>query len=275
MSVNPLSERPIGIFDSGVGGLTVAHAIHEALPGENLLYFGDTIHFPYGDKSEAAIRSYSEGITEFLLKNDCKLIVIACHTASSFGYDAVKKIAGDKVPVVNVIDPVAEYISRDFSGKRIGVIGTRGTVGSNVYQRKINQLDSSVIVQSLATPLLAPMVEEGLIQNEVSRAAVAHYLRNSILQDIDALILACTHYPLLRKEIVEYYNNKMNVIDSAEVAARDVAALLEERGLLNTSGRKSQQHFYVSDLTPSFQQTASIFFREKIQLSHYNIWNNN
>lgn len=245
------------------------------MPDENLLYFGDAIHFPYGDKSEQTVRSYSEGIAEWLLQNQCKLIVIACNTASSFGYEAVRKIAGDRAPVVNVIDPVAEYAAANFSGKRVGVIGTRGTIGSNVYQRKINQLDSSVVVQSLATPLLAPLVEEGLMNNEVSHAAVAHYLQNDILEGIDAIILACTHYPLLKEEIAAFYGNRVEVIDSAEVVARYVLKIADELDLHNRSGKPGQHRFFVSDLMPSFQQTASLFFRESIQLSRHNIWNNN
>lgn len=273
-TVSRSAGSSIGIFDSGVGGLTVAHAIHQALPYENLLYYGDTIHMPYGDKSPATIQSYCDGITRFLVKSECKAIVIACNTASSFGYDVVKEIAGAGIPVINVIDPVVKYVAAHYPGKKVGVIGTRGTIGSNVYQRKINQLESSVIVQSLATPLLAPMVEEGFTANRIAEATVEHYLTNPTLNGIDALILACTHYPMIKDEIRKVGKDQFEVIDSAEIVAAYTRDVIDGSGIGNGNKEKGKHHFFVSDLTPSFQYTASLFFRESIQLSHYNIWNN-
>lgn len=270
-SVN--NKQPIGVFDSGVGGLTVAHAIHHVLPSENILYYGDTIHMPYGDKSPSTIQNYCKGITQFLVKSNCKAIIIACNTASSYGYEIVSEIAGNKIPVINVIDPVADYVAANYSEKKIGVIGTRGTIASNVYQRKINLIENSVIVQSLATPLLAPMVEEGLIDNPISEAVVSHYLNNPTLNGIDALILACTHYPLIKKEIQKISHKSFEVIDSAEIVAAHTKSILEINDLINSQNDRVKHHFFVSDLTPSFQYTASLFFRESIQLSHYNIWN--
>lgn len=244
------------------------------MPAETLLYFGDTIHMPYGDKSESTIRAYCKGISEFLMSQDCKMIVIACNTASSFGLDVVKEVAGT-IPVVNVIDPVVEHIASHFSGSHVGVIGTRGTIGSGVYQRKIHARDPQIAVQSLATPLLAPMVEEGFTNNEIADAAVRHYLQQPELNGIDALILGCTHYPLIRQRVDDFFRGQVEILDSAEIVARHCRRLVEEGGITAPAENRPQHRFYVSDLTPSFQKTAGMFFRESIDLALLNIWNNN
>ncbi len=264
---------PIGIFDSGIGGLTVAAAIHKALPSEKLIYFGDTAHLPYGDKSPDSIKYYSIRIADFLLEHKAKCIVIACNTASAIAYEAVKKHVNGKVPVVSVIEPTVEIIHNNFSQGKIGVIGTKGTIRSDVYRKKIQDKNEKLNVVSLATPLLAPMIEEGFFNNRISKTVIDSYLSRPKLKKIDALILACTHYPLIKKEISSFYSKGTMIIDSAEAVAEKVREILEENDLMNT-GKKSTRHFFVSDFTQSFQESTKIFFKGPIELKHYPIWDN-
>lgn len=269
---NKLSD-PIGIFDSGIGGLTVASAISKALPAEKLIYFGDTAHLPYGDKSPDSIKYYCIRIADFLLEHKAKIIVIACNTASSIAYEAVKKHVNGKVPVVSVIEPTVEIIHNNFTHGKIGVIGTKGTVKSDVYRKKIEGGNEKLNVVSLATPLLAPMIEEGFFNNKISKTVIDSYLSRPKLKKIDALILACTHYPLIKKEIASFYSKNTLIIDSAEAVAEKVKQILTETDLLNT-GKKATKHFFVSDFTQSFQESTKIFFKGPIELKHYPIWDN-
>ena len=265
-------SQPIGIFDSGIGGLTVANAIHKLLPGEELIYFGDTAHLPYGDKAPESIRGYSVKIADFLLQQNCKMIVIACNTASSIAYETVKKHVGTKALVVDVINPVVKEVSGLRKVKHVGVIGTRATIKSNAYPSRINDANPNMKVSSLATPLLAPMIEEGFFNNKISRTIINSYLSRPKIKKIDALILACTHYPLIRPEIEEYYRNKIDIVDSADIVARHVKKLLESKMLLHT-GKNGKHRFYISDFTKSFEQSTKLFFTGKIKLEHKNLWN--
>ncbi|HET6245516.1 MAG: glutamate racemase [Bacteroidetes bacterium] len=264
------SKQPIGIFDSGIGGLTVANAINKILPNEQLIYFGDTAHFPYGDKSPDSIKYYSIRIAKFLIDNNCKAIVIACNTASSQAYETVKDFVADKAIVFNVIDPVVEKVTASGAGS-IGVIGTKGTIKSNVYATKINQVNQNIKVASLATPLLAPMIEEGLFNNKISKSIINSYLSKAKLKNIDSLILACTHYPLIKQEIEEFYKKNVNILDSAEIVAQHVKKNLAEKKMLN-QGKNLNHHFYVSDFTDSFEQSTRFFFKNKIHLEEVSIW---
>lgn len=265
-------NQPIGVFDSGVGGLTVAHAITQLLPNEQIIYFGDTAHLPYGDKSPQAIRQYSEKITKFLLMKNCKLIVIACNTASSFAYEYLVKVFGREISIVNVIEPVVNFVCENNSAKKIGVIGTKGTMQSDVYAKKIKEKNSGLAVHSLATPLFVPLIEEGFVNGEISRMVIKEYLSRSVLSEIDSIILACTHYPIIKNEIEKFYNNKIIVIDSASIVAEFTKNILKEKKLLNDKG--TAHKFYVSDYTSVFEQMANKFFGEKISLEFYPIWNN-
>jgi len=265
------TNNPIGIFDSGIGGLTVAAAIHRLLPNENLIYFGDTAHFPYGDKSAGLIDAYGAGITQYLLSRNCKMIVIACNTASAYAYKTVKTLAGDKALVVNVIDPAADAIAALFPTSKVGVIATRGTVASGIYPRKIKKRSKHTEVTSLATPLLAPMIEEGFFNNKISRTIIQSYLEKKSLKNIEAIILGCTHYPLIRKEVEEYYKGKVKVFDSAEMVANAVKSLLAEQSLIRKA-TKPRLEFYVSDLTESFSSSAHNFFPGEIELKKLDIW---
>jgi glutamate racemase len=266
-----VKDRPIGIFDSGVGGLTVAHALKQILPGESLIYFGDTAHLPYGDKSEEAIRSYSSRITEFLLGQNAKVVLIACNSASASAFDHLKKKFGRKTILLNVIDPVVDYIcSKNF--KKIGVIGTKRTIISGTYENKITAKSKSTSVFSLATPLLVPMIEEGFIFDDISNAIIRTYLSNESLNGINALILGCTHYPIIKNQINKYFNFNIEVVDSARIVSIILREVLEKNNLLNETGIVND-FFYVSDYTPWFEKIARMFFEGEINLRKANIWN--
>ena len=264
-------NRPIGIFDSGIGGLTVASAITSAMPHERIVYFGDTAHLPYGDKSPAAIRSYSAGIFEFLKENNCKAIVIACNTASAIATNTVRNLAGKDTPVINVIDPTARYVAHKFSKGKIGVIATKATVNSRIYAKRIESRNNELKVTMLATPLLVSMIEEGFFNNNISQAIIDSYLSKSNLKDIDGLILGCTHFPLIKTEVQKFYRSSTEVIDSTEIVAQHTREILDKNGLLSQKSG-GVHHFFVSDLTPSFAESTKIFFGKKLKLEKRNLW---
>lgn len=266
-----MKNSPIGIFDSGIGGLTVANAIKEVMPNEDIIYFGDTEHLPYGEKSKKAIAGFSEKIIEFLISRNCKTIVIACNSASSVISDIFSASKG-YVSFFNVIDPVVSEIAKNCSEYNIGVIGTKATISSGIYERKIKKLCNSANINSLATPLLAPMIEEGFINGSISNTIITNYLSNKKLINIDHLILACTHYPLIQQEIKDYYMGSVNVIDSANIVAKYIAEKLRKDDLLNNN-RSNEHHFYVSNYTESFERSAKFFFKETIKLKEVSLFN--
>lgn len=266
------AQSPIGIYDSGIGGLTVAHAVTQLLPNEDIIYFGDTAHLPYGDKSEAAIQAYSIKIAEVLLKMDCKVIVIACNSASSAAYELLTEYVRHDAHIINVIDPMISHVAQHFSNGEIGLIGTRRTVMSGVYSQRLNEVNQSIKLRSLATPLLAPMIEEGFFNNQISHEIIAQYLSERELKDINALILACTHYPLIKKEIGQFYKGGISILDSSEVVARALKDYLERSGLANSEPH-STMRFFVSDYTPSFEASTRMFFGEVVHLEQHRLWN--
>jgi glutamate racemase len=266
-----VNQQPIGIFDSGVGGLTVAHAIKQILPSESLIYFGDTAHLPYGDKSEEAIRFYSERITQFLLEHKAKVVLIACNSASASAFEYLKKEFGEKTILLDVIDPVVDYIgTRGFS--KIGVIGTKRTISSGTYEKKVSDKSPATSVISLATPLFVPMIEEGFIFDDISNAIIRTYLSDESLTGIQALILGCTHYPIIRNQITKFFNFNVEVVDSARIVSARLREALEKNNLLNDSGKVKDQ-FFVSDYTDYFEKIARMFFEGEINLSKADIWN--
>ncbi|MDJ0364095.1 glutamate racemase [Hymenobacter sp. H14-R3] len=269
---NP-AARPIGIFDSGIGGLTVARAVAQRLPHERLVYFGDTAHLPYGEKSTAAIQAYAVKICDVLLRQHCKLILIACNSASAAAYELVREYVGSKALVVGMIDPVVAYVGQHYAGRPVGLIGTKQTVGSNIYRKKIDQLDVGVDLHALATPLLVPMIEEGFFAGRVSEEIIRAYLDHEMLQNIDALVLACTHFPLIKPQMEAYYQGRVAVLDPSDVVAATVAEALASRQLLAASAEQGPRHqFYVSDFTRSFEESTRIFFGQEVQLDHYPLW---
>lgn len=266
-----MKERPIGIFDSGVGGLTVAQAIKQSLPGESIIYFGDTAHLPYGDKSAESIRNYSERITQFLLDHKCKVILVACNTASASAFDSLKEKFGDKTILFDVIDPIVDYLStRNYS--RIGIIGTKRTVSSGTYETKVKIKSPSTSVVSLATPLLVPMIEEGFIFDDISNAILRSYLSYDSFTGIEALVLGCTHYPIIKNQISKIFNFNVDIIDSGKVVSAIVRKALEERGLLNDRGNVNDR-FFISDYTTFFEKIARMFFDGQLDLQKADIWN--
>jgi len=264
------NKKPIGIFDSGIGGLTVANAITKHLPNEEIIYFGDTAHLPYGDKSADAIRYYCITIAKFLLEKNCKMIVIACNSASSAAYDVLVDFFKGQVLFVNVVDPLVEAAAAQ-NYRKVGVIATKATINTGIYRRKLLEKKSTLDVASLATPLLVPMIEEGYFQNNISRAIIEDYLGRKEFEGMNALLLACTHYPLIRKEIEAYLGDKVRVFDSIDVVSQLVEQLLTEHQLLNDK-RENPHQFFVSDYTHSFEETAKIFYNEDIDLKHCSIW---
>ena len=265
-----MKEQPIGIFDSGVGGLTVAHAIKQLLPGENLIYFGDTAHLPYGDKSAESIKLYSRRITEFLLEHNSKVVLIACNSASASAFDSLKEEFRGKTILIDVINPVVDYLrTRDFN--KIGVIGTKRTISSGTYDKKLKEKSPGTTVVSMATPLLVPMIEEGFIFDDISNAILRTYLSDNSLADIQALVLGCTHYPIIKNQISKIFNFNVEVIDSARIVSMILRETLEKNNLLNDSGKVKDQ-FFISDYTPYFEKIAKMFFEGEINLKKADIW---
>ena len=266
-----ISTHPIGIFDSGVGGLTVTHAVNKLLPNENIIYFGDTAHAPYGDKSTASIQAYAIKICDMLLQQNCKLILIACNSASAAAYDLVKEYVGNRTKVMDVIDPMVNYIREHYQNTTIGLIGTKQTVNSNIYKKKIDALNLDIQLQAIATPLLVPAIEEGSIDDEIAISILNKYLANQKLADINALVLGCTHYPLVKPLIKKFYKNQLDILDSSQITARAVQGLLESHHLLNTEPQQTFK-FYISDYTEEFEAATKLFFQHKIHLEHYPLW---
>jgi len=265
----------IGVFDSGIGGLTVLSAIANKLPNETLVYFGDTLHLPYGDKDKTDIKEYSEKITNFLINVEkCDAIVIACNTASAAAYEYLRDQFKGSIPIINVIDPIIEEIVNSPECKTIGIIGTNGTISSGVYQEKLNRRKPGCVVKSLATPMLVPMIESGYAQGSIDTEIINNYLKDENLNGIDTLVLGCTHYPLIKNEINNFFNNKVRLIDSGNVAAEKLYGILEKENKL-AKEKVGENIYYVSKLTNTFADTAKIFFGHDIKLIEKDIFTQN
>lgn len=259
------ASQPIGIFDSGVGGLTVAKEIKRLLPNENLIYFGDTKHLPYGEKSPEAIVEYCTQITRFLLEKNCKAIVIACNSATANALKEVLAEVADRVPVIDVINPVAEKVAYEIHNN-VGVIATKATVNSGLYKKSIRKHNKFIKVDELATPLLVPAIEEGFKNHPITHSIIYNYLSNNKLKNIETLILGCTHYPLLINEIRQYYGSRVRVIDSPGIVANQLRIILEKHHLLNQKNPQATYQFYLSDLTKNFEKISKKFFGNSIDL---------
>jgi glutamate racemase len=262
MTAKSQQTKPIGVFDSGIGGLTVVHALTKKLPHENIIYFGDTARVPYGPKSPHVVRDYAAQDTAFLVSKNVKMIVVACNTVSSVALDVVLKHA--KVPVVGVILPGAKAAVAASKKKRIGIIGTVGTVTSNAYTNAIRHFDDTVSVISQACPLFVPLAEEGWTNHKATEIIAREYLFPLKLQKIDTLILGCTHYPILREAITKVFDNSVTLIDSGEATADEVKRLLIEMNLLNPSRLKANIEFYVSDIPHKFTEVGERFLGQKL-----------
>ena len=252
--------RPIGIFDSGIGGLTVARAVAEALPDCSIIYYGDTAHLPYGEKSPALIRRYATQITRELVRLGCGSIVVACNSASSNALDAIQAEAGESIPVIDVVHPVVDAVSVRFSEGQIGVIGTRATIDSQWYQRLLEARGFDVVTK--ATPLLASAIEAGFHGGEVSDALISAYFESGEFQSVRALILGCTHYPLVADQIASA------LPDSVALALK--AALHPLSDGPEPAGQRADR-FMVSDLTESFMLGAQRFFGQPVNLVEHKL----
>lgn len=244
----------IGVFDSGLGGLTVVKEIFRQLPGRKVVYFGDTARTPYGTKSRQLIRKYAVEDAEFLMSKGAKAIVVACNTVSAHGVDELKRRVS--VPVFEVVTPAVKKAA-DITAGRIGVIGTRGTVGSGVYERKMRAIAPEAKVFSEACPLFVPLVEEGWADKPEAGSIASDYLRPLKLHKIDTLILGCTHYPFLRRVIREAMGQETNLVDPARETVRELADYLALNPLLDEVVSRGRNAFYVSDRTEHFAALAS------------------
>ncbi len=255
MNLQP--QAPIGIFDSGIGGLTVAKAVMEALPDEDIIYFGDTARVPYGIKSEETVRQYALQITSFLLQKGVKMILIACNTVSASAKKEIIELAGE-IPVLDVITSGADAALEQGGTHKVGVIGTLATVNSGAYIHAISKKSPSTHVIQQACPLLVPLAEEGWTENEIAIKTLKEYLSAFNEEEIEALILGCTHYPLFKKVIPEVLKDaSISIIDSADSIAGSVKQYLEENELLNSSGGTFE--CFVSDRPQRFRELAERF----------------
>lgn len=248
---------PVGVFDSGVGGLTVAREISRQLPEENIVYFGDTARVPYGSKSQNTIIRFSEQIIRFLKTKQVKAIVIACNTASALALDAVRDEFD--IPIMGVVIPGARAAVEATKNRHVGVVGTDATVQSGMYTKVIREMAPDITVIEKACPLFVPLVEEGFKEHVVTQEIIEYYLESMKHTDIDAMILGCTHYPLIRSKIREYMGNRIQIVNPAYETAMDLKKMLEERGMANDG--RTEQHsrysFYVSDAAEKFRRFAN------------------
>jgi glutamate racemase len=245
------AEKPIGVFDSGVGGLTVLKAIAELMPRENLIYLGDTARLPYGSKSPETVTGYAIETGDFFVERGVKLLVVACNTMSAIALEVLR--ARYDIPVIGVIEPGARAALRATSRGRIGVIATEATIASGAYARELRSGRADVEIFTRACPLFVPLVEEGWVDNEVARRAIAIYLSSLKKSGIDTLILGCTHYPLLRRPIADFLGRGVRLVDSAEETALAVRRLLGQLSLARSRGTGSAS-FFVTDVAERFMR---------------------
>ena len=246
--------RPIGVFDSGIGGLTVAAALRELLPAEDIFYLGDTARVPYGGKSAATIERYSMEISGLLLAEQTKVIVVACNTASALAVPRLRETL--KAPVIGVIAPGARAAVKSTRNGRIGVIGTRATIRSRAYETAIQALNPEAQVWSHACPLLVPLIEEGWLNDPIADAVIERYLANLLLHDIDTLVLGCTHYPLLRDALARFAGDGVVLVDSAHNCALAVQELLKEQQLAAPEGHLGRLQVALTDVSEGFLRVA-------------------
>jgi glutamate racemase len=261
-----MSRQPIGVFDSGIGGLTVLKELLAHLPGESFIYFGDTARVPYGNKSPETVRRFSREVVGFLLERGVKMVVIACNTASA---EALPRLGSEfPVPIIGVIEPGARAAAMATRGGSIGVIGTLGTIRSGAYEKAIKAVMPGASVHPVACPLFVPLVEEGWVEHAVTREVVREYLADFIPDEeghswIDTLVLGCTHYPLLKPVIGDTLRSGVVLVDSAIETAREVSRILGER-TIEGSGGNGEFHIVLSDTSPTFGDIAARFLGRRV-----------
>ena len=258
-----MNRRPVGVFDSGVGGLTVVHELLRQLPHEDLIYFGDTARVPYGNKSPETVQRYAREIHAWLASRDVKMVVVACNTASSHALAELRRIS--QVPVEGVVEPGARAAVAATRNGRIGVIGTAGTMKSGAYARAIKALRPDAQVAQQACPLFVPLVEEGWQDHAAARLIAHEYLDPLGRDGIDTLVLGCTHYPLLKPLLAEVMGPAVRLIDSAEETAAAVARELSASGLAGPKSAHAHAHFVVSDAPDQFQRVGAAFLGDRVR----------
>jgi glutamate racemase len=265
--------RPIGMFDSGLGGLTVAREVFRSMPGETVLYLGDTARCPYGGRSEETIRTFGIQDARFLMEQDIKMLIVACNTVSSVALDYIRQEINE-IPVVGVVLPGARAAVKRTTRRKIGVVGTAATIGTGSYEKAIHAIDPDIKTYARACPLFVPLVEEGLLDADITRLAAQRYLADLVAVGIDCLILGCTHYPLLLETIQSTVGGSIQLLDSALWAAREAHDILfAMQGLADRrEGGMAASRFFVTDVAPQFAQSAARFLGaplpniEKIEL---------
>jgi len=271
-----MRDAPIGVFDSGVGGLTVAREIMRQIPKERIIYFGDTARVPYGNKSKETVTKFSRQIVRFLQGQNVKAIVVACNTASAYALDEIEKEID--IPIIGVVKPGAKVAAESTGNGKIGVIGTEGTIGSRIYDTYIKEINPDITVIGKACPLFVPLVEEGLWQDPVTDEIAARYLSGLIDSGIDTLILGCTHYPMIRSTVGKIMGEKVTLVNPAYETARELKELLRTENLLSEEKQglgSNCYRFYVSDMADKFQTFANsilkygILSAKKINIEEY------
>ena len=256
------NKNPVGVFDSGVGGLTVFDQVKKVLPGESVFYLGDTARVPYGSKSVDVVRHYSLANVNLLMALGVKAVVVACNTASA----AAISFLQERFPnfnIIGVIEPVVEYLLTRPELKRIGIIGTNTTILSGAYQKALIRGNKNLDISAKACPLFVHLVEEGLFKGEITEMAIDMYLSEMKKNPPDALVLGCTHYPMLRSVISDYFGGKVEILDTAFYTAKKLAGILSENGMMN-SGSVENDRFFVTDDPNSFKATAELFLGYKV-----------
>jgi len=270
------ADQPIGVFDSGIGGLTVVRSLAELLPSEEIVYLGDTARLPYGTKSAETIRRFAHEDTEFLIERQVKMVIVACHSATSAALPFLKK--DYKLPIIGVIEPGARAAVKLTANRRIGVIGTPATISAGEYERAILAVDPNVRVIAKSTPLFVPLVEEGWVDRSVTHQVIAEYLTSFKQDKIDTLLLGCTHYPLLAHALDRFFEYKVKLVDSGDETARATREVLKNMKLLRPSSQPSSHkggsRFYLTDLSPNFRTIGERFLGEpmgdvaRVSISH-------
>ncbi len=255
-----MRNKPIGIFDSGIGGLTVLKEIRRLLPCEDIIYFGDTARVPYGGKSKSTVVKFSVNNTLFLLKKKVKIVVVACNTSSSVAINHLRDIFS--IPIIGVIEAGVNRALELSPNKKIAIIGTRSTIESKSYQKQIKSKDKKTKLYAKSCPLFVPLVEEGILNGNIVKEAMNMYLEELKQNGVDTIILGCTHYPLLKKQITRYLKGVF-VVDSAKEVAQHTRDVLTINGLVNKK-KKTKEEFYVSDDPEGFMRSAQLFLKRKI-----------
>ena len=264
--MNNKNSKPIGVFDSGIGGLTVVKRLGTTLPNENIIYFGDTARVPYGSKSNSTVIEYSIQNTNFLLGKDVKAIIVACNTASSVAIPELK--SKFDLPIIGMIEPGASMALQFSSNKKIGIIGTRATISNKAYSTEIKKMEPAANIYEKPCPLFVPFAEEGWLTHKATYEVAEEYLKELREHEIDTLVLGCTHYPILADVIQEVMGNNVKLIDSGVASAEVIKNMLQKNNLLSESDGKGIQEFYVSDIPEKFREEAELFLGRPIDDVH-------